>query len=196
MALLRSLGSQQVRKCIQQKLCQPTIASSRRTKLTLVRRISQPTDGVTAAIQRKAEGARVKDVTWSANQRPRSQIISGPRFEQTNLDAQPHPLPAIELIKKQPVRMVSSRIAVCDGGLYFYPPLSTERDLFFFQIRLFSLPFEKGCNCVLINISSLEFLTGGGALGHPKIFINLDKPGPKPCGYCGLRFERSHDGHH
>ncbi|KAI7956737.1 hypothetical protein MJO28_003832 [Puccinia striiformis f. sp. tritici] len=152
MALLRSLGSQQVRKCIQQKLCQPTIASSRRTKLTLVRRISQPTDGVTAAIQRKAEGARVKDVTWSANQRPRSQIISGPRFEQTNLDAQPHPLPAIELIKKQPVRMVSSRIAVCDGG--------------------------------------------GGALGHPKIFINLDKPGPKPCGYCGLRFERSHDGHH
>ncbi|POW01376.1 hypothetical protein PSHT_12568 [Puccinia striiformis] len=139
MALLRSLGSQQVRKCIQQKLCQPTIASSRRTKLTLVRRISQPTDGVTAAIQRKAEGARVKDVTWSANQRPRSQIISGPRFEQTNLDAQPHPLPSYRIDKET---------------------------------------------------------TGGGALGHPKIFINLDKPGPKPCGYCGLRFERSHDGHH
>jgi len=35
---------------------------------------------------------------------------------------------------------------------------------------------------------------GGGPLGHPKIFINLDKPGPRPCGYCGLRFEQApHD---
>lgn len=24
---------------------------------------------------------------------------------------------------------------------------------------------------------------GGGPLGHPKVFINLDKPGPKPCPY-------------
>ncbi|KAF8308898.1 hypothetical protein DL93DRAFT_2086392, partial [Clavulina sp. PMI_390] len=23
---------------------------------------------------------------------------------------------------------------------------------------------------------------GGGPLGHPKIYINLDKPGPRPCG--------------
>ncbi|XP_057291626.1 uncharacterized protein LOC130614220 [Hydractinia symbiolongicarpus] len=29
---------------------------------------------------------------------------------------------------------------------------------------------------------------GGGALGHPKVFINLDKPGDHACGYCGLRF--------
>uniref|UniRef100_A0A5S6QB29 Zf-CHCC domain-containing protein n=1 Tax=Trichuris muris TaxID=70415 RepID=A0A5S6QB29_TRIMR len=29
---------------------------------------------------------------------------------------------------------------------------------------------------------------GGGALGHPKVFINLDKPGYHACGYCGLRF--------
>ncbi|KAG2366534.1 ubiquinone oxidoreductase 20 kd subunit [Suillus spraguei] len=33
---------------------------------------------------------------------------------------------------------------------------------------------------------------GGGPLGHPKIFINLDKPGARPCG--GLRFEQApHD---
>lgn len=25
---------------------------------------------------------------------------------------------------------------------------------------------------------------GGGALGHPKIYINLDQPGSHPCGYC------------
>ncbi|KAJ7038211.1 zinc-finger domain-containing protein [Mycena alexandri] len=36
---------------------------------------------------------------------------------------------------------------------------------------------------------------GGGPLGHPKIFINLDLPGPRPCGYCGLRFEQVHHHH-
>ena len=35
---------------------------------------------------------------------------------------------------------------------------------------------------------------GGGPLGHPKVYINLDKPGPKGCGYCGIRFEQEH--HH
>ncbi|KRZ70146.1 putative NADH dehydrogenase [ubiquinone] iron-sulfur protein 6, mitochondrial [Trichinella papuae] len=29
---------------------------------------------------------------------------------------------------------------------------------------------------------------GGAALGHPRVFINLDKPGNHACGYCGLRF--------
>ncbi|KAF9453824.1 hypothetical protein P691DRAFT_791026 [Macrolepiota fuliginosa MF-IS2] len=26
---------------------------------------------------------------------------------------------------------------------------------------------------------------GGGPLGHPKIYINLDQPGPRACGYVG-----------
>ncbi|XP_033095704.1 NADH dehydrogenase [ubiquinone] iron-sulfur protein 6, mitochondrial-like [Anneissia japonica] len=29
---------------------------------------------------------------------------------------------------------------------------------------------------------------GGGPLGHPKVYINLDPEGPHSCGYCGLRF--------
>ncbi|XP_065065357.1 NADH dehydrogenase [ubiquinone] iron-sulfur protein 6, mitochondrial-like [Rhopilema esculentum] len=33
---------------------------------------------------------------------------------------------------------------------------------------------------------------GGGALGHPKVYINLDQDGPHACGYCGLRFEKKH----
>jgi len=33
---------------------------------------------------------------------------------------------------------------------------------------------------------------GGGALGHPKIYINLDQSGPQSCNYCGLRFELEH----
>ncbi|ANB15068.1 NADH:ubiquinone oxidoreductase 18.4kD subunit [Sugiyamaella lignohabitans] len=33
---------------------------------------------------------------------------------------------------------------------------------------------------------------GKGAQGHPKIFINLDKPGPHACLYCGLRYANEH----
>ncbi|XP_012225221.2 NADH dehydrogenase [ubiquinone] iron-sulfur protein 6, mitochondrial [Linepithema humile] len=35
---------------------------------------------------------------------------------------------------------------------------------------------------------------GGGPLGHPKVYINLDKPGNHTCGYCGLRFHK--EDHH
>ncbi|KAI4483686.1 hypothetical protein M0804_007946 [Polistes exclamans] len=31
---------------------------------------------------------------------------------------------------------------------------------------------------------------GGGPLGHPKVYINLDEPGPNTCGYCGLEFHK------
>ncbi|XP_012262595.2 NADH dehydrogenase [ubiquinone] iron-sulfur protein 6, mitochondrial [Athalia rosae] len=36
---------------------------------------------------------------------------------------------------------------------------------------------------------------GGGPTGHPKVYINLDKPGAHACGYCGLRFFKE-DIHH
>jgi len=36
---------------------------------------------------------------------------------------------------------------------------------------------------------------GGGPRGHPKIFINVDKPGSHPCGYCGIRYAASKDKH-
>ena len=29
---------------------------------------------------------------------------------------------------------------------------------------------------------------GGGPLGHPRIFVNVDRPQIIPCGYCGLPF--------
>ncbi|KAK2887156.1 hypothetical protein Q8A67_015384 [Cirrhinus molitorella] len=36
---------------------------------------------------------------------------------------------------------------------------------------------------------------GGGALGHPKVYINLDKDTKVgTCGYCGLQFKQKH--HH
>lgn len=36
---------------------------------------------------------------------------------------------------------------------------------------------------------------GGGPLGHPKVYINLDKPGNHTCGYCGLRFYKEDHKH-
>uniref|UniRef100_A0A131Y1Z3 Putative ubiquinone oxidoreductase ndufs6/13 kDa subunit n=1 Tax=Ixodes ricinus TaxID=34613 RepID=A0A131Y1Z3_IXORI len=38
---------------------------------------------------------------------------------------------------------------------------------------------------------------GDPALGHPRVFINLDAPGNHACGYCGLRFfqDPSHKSH-
>ncbi|GAA95035.1 uncharacterized protein L969DRAFT_95989 [Mixia osmundae IAM 14324] len=91
---------------------------------------------------------------WSKTQNPKANAMRGPRFEQTSMDFQPQPVAAIELIAKEPIRLVNTRIASCDGGR--------------------------------------------GALGHPQVYINLDKPGSKACPYCGIRFEREHGihGHH
>lgn len=33
---------------------------------------------------------------------------------------------------------------------------------------------------------------GSGPEGHPRVYINLDKPGDHSCGYCGLRFVQAH----
>jgi len=33
---------------------------------------------------------------------------------------------------------------------------------------------------------------GHPALGHPRVYINLDKPGTHACGYCGLRYYNLH----
>ncbi|XP_032830739.1 NADH dehydrogenase [ubiquinone] iron-sulfur protein 6, mitochondrial [Petromyzon marinus] len=38
---------------------------------------------------------------------------------------------------------------------------------------------------------------GGGALGHPRVYINLDNNDKEGvCGYCGLRFRQAHHHHH
>uniref|UniRef100_T1H6R0 Zinc finger CHCC-type domain-containing protein n=1 Tax=Megaselia scalaris TaxID=36166 RepID=T1H6R0_MEGSC len=54
----------------------------------------------------------------------------------------------------------------------------------------------------LIDIPPIEstervvWCDGGDAhLGHPKVYINLDKPGAHACGYCGLRYTKK-EGHH
>lgn len=42
--------------------------------------------------------------------------MRGPRFEQLNMENQPQPLSAMEMIQREPIRLSSQRIASCDGG--------------------------------------------------------------------------------
>ncbi|KAJ2504718.1 hypothetical protein GGI11_007262 [Coemansia sp. RSA 2049] len=86
-----------------------------------------------------------RDVTWTKTQRPRSDVIDDPRFVRADLQTQPRPMAAIELIAEEPVREIDGRLACCDGG--------------------------------------------SGALGHPRVWINLDDGSSESCGYCGLRFK-------
>lgn len=85
--------------------------------------------------------------------------MRGPRFEQTNMDLQPQPLSAMAMIAEEPIRLVETRIASCNGG-------------------------KSGCGPLLASDCKLTFcsFTGGGSLGHPVVYINVDKPGPKACG--------------
>ncbi|KAG0054292.1 hypothetical protein BGZ83_011497 [Gryganskiella cystojenkinii] len=93
-----------------------------------------------------------RDSTWSENQIEKATAFKGPRFENTDIEAQPQPQAAIELIAEEPIRMVEGRRARCDGG--------------------------------------------DGSLGHPAVWINLDRAGPHACGYCGIRFEQKPHHHH
>lgn len=54
--------------------------------------------------------------TWSESQNPRQNAMKGPRFEQMDLQFQPQPLAAIEMIQREPIRLSAKRIAACDGG--------------------------------------------------------------------------------
>lgn len=40
------------------------------------------------------------------------------------------------------------------------------------------------------NIAVCDGNRGSTLQGHPKIFINLDRPHPATCGYCGLRYAK------
>jgi len=45
---------------------------------------------------------------------------------------------------------------------------------------------------IKVNARVISCDGGGGALGHPRVFINLDQAGPHSCIYCGLRYEMEH----
>ena len=54
--------------------------------------------------------------TWSLKQAPKQLALKGARFENVNIDKQPNPNPAIDLIAKFPVKEVETNIITCKGG--------------------------------------------------------------------------------
>ncbi|KAF9362009.1 hypothetical protein BGX34_006789, partial [Mortierella sp. NVP85] len=80
-------------------------------------------------IRHDLKQASNREATWSDSQIEKKIAFKGPRFENVDIDAQPQPQAAIDLIAEEPIRFVETRRARCDGG--------------------------------------------GGALGHPAVWINL-----------------------
>ncbi|KYK58313.1 Lactobacillus shifted protein [Drechmeria coniospora] len=113
---------------------------------------AKPELEITQAQPKEVGQAPNRADVWSRNQRPRSQAMTGPRFEQTTFDLQPQPLSAMEMVHKVPVSWTHDRMVTCDGG--------------------------------------------GGAGGHPRIFINTDKPEIAVCNYCGSPFANEHHRKH
>ena len=78
---------------------------------------------------------------------------------------------AINLLAEEPVVVINDTHTWCDGGIII---IIYEIKFIFYYILLF---------------------IGGDALGHPKVYINLDKPEIGVCGYCGKSFVSSQNKH-
>ena len=109
---------------------------------------------------------------WSENQRPRPTPATGPRFEQTAMQLQPQPLSAMDLIAREPIRLSKTRIAACDGGAY-RSSHSRSPALVAVSSRISDNTTPGVSGFRTVTDPSFLDLAGGGALGHPKIFINL-----------------------
>jgi NADH dehydrogenase (ubiquinone) Fe-S protein 6 len=97
---------------------------------------------------------------WSRNQQERSIAMSGPRFEQTIMDTQ-----------------------VWQGGWMTNVFLTCIQPQPYAAIDLIHKQPVRW-----VSAKSVACDGGGGPLGHPKIFINTDKPQVCVCTYCGLPY--------
>lgn len=57
--------------------------------------------------------------TWSTSQAPKPAVYADVRFTQTRRDMQPAAPSAMEMVSRDPVRLVTARRATCDGGEFF-----------------------------------------------------------------------------
>ncbi|KAK1827250.1 hypothetical protein QBC39DRAFT_267338 [Podospora conica] len=136
------------------RLSSDTLASSSPSTTAHTTQLAADGKPVAPATAEPTAQAPNRSEIWSRSQKPRAEAMVGPRFEQTDFEAQPRPYAAIELIHKEPVRWTHERIVACDGG----------GDV--------------------------------GAAGHPRVYINTDKPEIAVCGYCGVPFAHEHHRKH
>ena len=55
--------------------------------------------------------------TWSTTQNPKPSVYDNPRFTQIDLSMQPNAPAGMGFSAKDPVRLVTTRTASCDGGV-------------------------------------------------------------------------------
>ena len=112
--------------------------------------------------KRRQMQAPNRATTWSPSQQPREKAMSGPRFEQTIMEWQ------VSMHHRHRYR-----------GLWLTwtkPRPLAAIELIHKQPVRWVHDHKAVCD------------GGGGPLGHPRIFINVDKPQVNCCTYCGLPF--------
>lgn len=113
-----------------------------------------------------------KDI-WSRSQRPRQAAMTGPRFEQTDFDLQ--------------VRFLEL------SGHTQWEASANENIAHTLQPQSYAaieLIHKQPVRWTHDRVVACD--GGGGPAGHPRIFINTDKPEISVCNYCGLPFVSVH----
>lgn len=89
---------------------------------------------------------------WSKRQRPKDEIMAGPRFTQIDLAAQPNPPAAIEYIKADPIRKVHARQIRCNGdGVLGHPTVFINLVAILTLIqRVYRVGFRQSCQLWLL----------------------------------------------
>jgi NADH dehydrogenase (ubiquinone) Fe-S protein 6 len=117
-------------------------------------------DAAAAAAEMRAVQAPNRPGTWTRSQLPREKAMTGPRFEQMVIEDQVRPLLQSQSKADHPQQ----------------PRPYAAIELIHKQPVRWRKERVVACD------------GGGGPLGHPRIFINLDKPQITACTYCGLPF--------
>ncbi|GKT73416.1 LOW QUALITY PROTEIN: zinc-finger domain-containing protein [Colletotrichum tofieldiae] len=125
-------------------------------------------------VPEKVRQAPNRSLIWSRSQKPRAEAMTGPRFEQTDFSLQ------------TAMRHFDNEIARPFGtdrhGLQPQPYAAIE------------LIHEEPVRWTHNRVVACD--GGGGPTGHPRIFINTDKPEICSCNYCGLPFANEHHRKH
>ncbi|KAI8591983.1 zinc-finger domain-containing protein [Geranomyces variabilis] len=123
-----------------------------------------------------------RPAVWSEHQQNKAVAMTGARFEQTDFDLQVRSVVDEEKHLRELEAEEDRSRAFRNGDELRPNPLSAQELISQVPVRMVSAR-RVACD------------GGGGALGHPKVYINLDRGEPQPCGYCGLRFQQEHHHH-